>query len=258
MIKSQPIGLFDSGVGGLSIWKDINELLPQEHTIYLADSRNAPYGQKNKEDIITLSFKNTDLLIEMGCKIIIVACNTATTNAIIELRAKYDIPFIGIEPALKPAVNNSATKIIGILATQGTLSSDLFANRVAEYKNTKIVEQVGLGLVNLIERGDIESEEMTILLKSYLEPMIKHNIDYLVLGCTHYPFLIKQIKQILPPTVTIIDSGAAVARQTQKLLTELDSLNCASKGVATFYSNADTTVMQQLLGNKTNVYFREF
>ncbi len=258
MTNSQPIGLFDSGVGGLSIWKDVTHLLPAEDTIYLADSKNAPYGQKSKEEILALSCKNTELLIEMGCKIIIVACNTATTNAIKELRAKYNIPFIGIEPALKPAVNQSRTQIIGILATQGTLSSELFANRVAEYKRTTIIEQVGLDLVNLIERGDIESHEMTNLLEEYLNPMIARNIDYLVLGCTHYPFLIPQIKKILPDTVTIIDSGAAVAKQTEKLLTQSAGLKGGAKGVARFFTNANTTVMSQLLGHTRNIHFKEF
>ena len=258
MIKNQPIGLFDSGVGGLSIWKDLVRLLPMEDTIYLADSKNAPYGQKRKHEIIELSFKNTELLIQMGCKIIVVACNTATTNAIKELRIRYDIPFIGIEPALKPAVNNSTTKVIGILATQGTLSSELFANRVAEYKNTKIIEQVGHGLVSLIERGDLESAEMTTLLEVYIQPMIAHNIDYLVLGCTHYPFLINQIKKIVPATVTIIDSGAAVARQTQKLLTQLDGLKTELGGKATFFTNSDSTVMRQLLGDNSNIHFKDF
>ncbi len=258
MIKSQPIGFFDSGVGGLSIWKDVRDLLPGEDTIYLADSSNAPYGQKSKDDILALSSKNTELLMSMGCKVIIVACNTATTNAIKELRATYDIPFIGIEPALKPAVRKSTNQIIGILATQGTLSSELFAKRVAEYKDTKIIEQVGLGLVNLIEGGHMESEEMTLLLHAYLQPMIERNIDYLVLGCTHYPFLIPQIKKILPETVTIIDSGAAVAKQTQKLLSEFDGLNEGKKGTSTFYSNSDTTVMSQLLQDNSNIHFKEF
>ena len=258
MNKHQPIGLFDSGVGGLSIWKDVSSLLPHEDTIYLADSKNAPYGQRSKEDIIALSCKNVELLIGMGCKIIIVACNTATTNAIKELRERYTIPFIGIEPALKPAVLKSKTNVIGILATQGTLSSELFANRVAQYKNTIIIEQVGLNLVNLIERGDIESAEMTALLYEYLQPMIDRNIDYLVLGCTHYPFLIPQLKKILPSTVTIIDSGAAVAKQTQKLLLELDGLNDGGNGNAEFYINAQTIVMSQLLDNHSNVRFKEF
>lgn len=258
MNKQQPIGLFDSGVGGLSIWKDLISLLPNEDTIYVADSRNAPYGQKSKEEIIALSCKNTELLIDMGCKMIVVACNTATTNAIKELRERYNIPFIGIEPALKPAVLKSTTKVIGILATQGTLSSELFANRVAQYKDTIIIEQVGLNLVNLIEKGDIHSAEMTRLLHEYLQPMIDRNIDYLVLGCTHYPFLIPQLKKILPDTVTIIDSGAAVARQTQKLLVESGGLKDGKKGIAEFYTNADTSVMSQLLQNRPNIHFKEF
>ncbi len=258
MNKLQPIGLFDSGVGGLSIWKDVADLLPLENTIYLADSKNAPYGPKSKEEIIALSCKNTEVLMDLGCKLIIVACNTASTNAIKILREKYDIPFVGIEPALKPAVNKSNTQVIGILATQGTISSELFANRVAEYKDTRIIEQVGYGIVDLIEQGEMESKKMTALLEEYLKPMIAHNIDYLVLGCTHYPFLVSQIRKILPDSVTIIDSGAAVAKQTQKILTASAGLNDSSKGTATFYTNADSTVMCRLLDNNRNVYFKEF
>ncbi len=125
-MSSQPIGVFDSGVGGITIWKEITQLLPNEHTIYLADSKHAPYGQKPKKEIIELSVKNTELLLKKGCKIIVVACNTATTNAISYLRETYDIPFIGIEPAIKPAALHTKTNAVGILATKGTLSSELF------------------------------------------------------------------------------------------------------------------------------------
>ena len=124
MKNNNPIGLFDSGIGGTSIWSAIHGLMPNEDTIYLADSANAPYGKKSKQEIIDLSIKNTEELLKMNCKIIVVACNTATTNAIKELRAKYDIPFIGIEPAIKPAAINSKTQTIGVLATKGTLTSD--------------------------------------------------------------------------------------------------------------------------------------
>ena len=139
MSNNNPIGLFDSGIGGTSIWRAIHELMPNENTIYLADSKNAPYGQKSKDEIIALSEKNTELLLDMNCKIIVVACNTATTNAIKELRSKYNIPFIGIEPAIKPAVNNSKTQTIGILATKGTLNSALFSDVVKLYSTTKII-----------------------------------------------------------------------------------------------------------------------
>ena len=168
MINNQPIGLFDSGIGGTSIWSAIHDLMPNEDTIYLADSKNAPYGKKSKDEIIALSIKNTEFLLEMNAKIIVVACNTATTNAIKELRASYQIPFIGIEPAIKPAALNSKTQTIGILATKGTLSSELFNKAVEIYQDTKIVEQVGYGLVELIENGEINSPEMTKLLLSYL------------------------------------------------------------------------------------------
>jgi len=190
MISSQnnPIGFFDSGVGGTSIWKEVHQLLPNEHTIYLADSKNAPYGEKTKEEIIQFSIKNTELLLNENAKIIVVACNTATTNAIAFLREKYTVPFIGIEPAIKPAGLVTKTKKIGILATQGTLNSELFEKTSATIDvSIKILEQVGEGLVNLIEEGEINSEEMNMLLKKYLNPMMKENIDALVLGCTHYP-----------------------------------------------------------------------
>ncbi|WP_159799501.1 glutamate racemase [Flavobacterium sp. MK4S-17] len=249
--SSNPIGLFDSGVGGTSIWKEIHSLLPDEDTIYLADSRNAPYGQKTKEEIIELSFKNTEFLLEQNCKIIVVACNTATTNAIKELRSKYSVPFIGIEPAIKPAAMRTKTQTIGILATKGTLNSELFHKAVLTYSNINIIEQVGFGLVSLIEDGKLESAEMTNLLGEYLTPMIKANIDYLVLGCSHYPYLVPQIKKILPDSIKIIDSGEAVAKQTQKVLEEYKLLNkSGKKGRQVFYTNSNPAVLQNILDNK--------
>ncbi|HBK83610.1 MAG TPA: glutamate racemase, partial [Flavobacterium sp.] len=150
---NNPIGLFDSGIGGTSIWREINQLIPLEDTIYLADSNNAPYGLKTKEEIIYLSKKNTEFLLHKNCKLIVVACNTATTNAIKELRATYKIPFIGIEPAIKPAAINTKTQTIGVLATKGTLTSELFYKTAASFTNVKIIEQIGHGLVQLIENG---------------------------------------------------------------------------------------------------------
>ena len=221
MKNTNPIGLFDSGIGGTSIWKEVHALLPNENTIYLADSKNAPYGLKSKEEIISLSCKNTEFLLNKNCKIIVVACNTATTNAIKELRAKYDVPFIGIEPAIKPAAIQSKTNCIGILATKGTLNSELFHKSVTNHPDVKIIEQIGHGLVQLIENGDINSPEMIELLESYLLPMVEKNIDYLVLGCSHYPYLIPQIKKIIPSNIQIIDSGEAVAKQTKRILEEI-------------------------------------
>ena len=259
MSNTHPIGLFDSGIGGTSIWKEIHQLLPSEDTIYLADSKNAPYGKKTKEEIINLCFKNVDFLLGQKCKLIVVACNTATTNAIKELRAKYDIPFIGIEPAIKPAANLSETQTIGILATKGTLNSELFNRQVENYSNIKILEQVGYGLVELIENGKIESEEMKNLLKLYLRPMITANIDYLVLGCSHYPYLIPQIKKILPEHIKIIDSGQAVAKQTKSILEKNNLINLSSENSKTiFYTNSDATVLKNILGFTENVFEKDF
>ncbi len=258
MINNQPIGLFDSGIGGTSIWQAIHQLLPHEDSIYLADSINAPYGQKTKEEIVALSFKNTELLLEMNAKLIVVACNTATTNAITELRAKFDVPFIGIEPAIKPAALNSRTQTIGILATKGTLNSALFNKSVESFQNIKIIEQIGYNLVGLIENGDINSPEMDQLLHSYLQPMIDADIDYLVLGCSHYPYLIPQIKKILPEKIQIIDSGEAVARQTQKIIAEKTGRHEEGNGKAIFYTNSNPKVLSEILKTPYEVIYKDF
>ncbi|GGD12963.1 glutamate racemase [Flavobacterium orientale] len=258
MTNNAPIGLFDSGIGGTSIWKEIHQLLPNENTIYLADSKNAPYGSKSKKEIQSLSFKNTELLLDMGCKVIVVACNTATTNAIVDLRAKYNVPFIGIEPAIKPAANKSKTNSIGILATKGTLNSALFHKAVLNYPNTKIIEQIGYGLVQLIEEGKIDSKEIKELLETYLNPMIEANIDYLVLGCSHYPYLIPQIKKILPKSVKIIDSGQAVAKQTAKIITEITGSAATEKSTQIFYTNSNPEVLTKIVNHNFPVLFKEF
>lgn len=259
MQNKNPIGLFDSGVGGVTIWKAIHDLMPNENTIYLADSINAPYGQKSTQEIIDLCFKNVDFLLSKKAKIIVVACNTATTNAIKEMRLHFKIPIIGIEPAIKPAATQSKTQTIGILATRGTLNSDLFSKSVAQFHETNIIEQIGHGLVQLIENGDTSSAEMTRLLQKYLDPMIAANIDFLVLGCSHYPFLIPEIKKILPPHITIIDSGEAVAKQTFTVLKNHKLLNNStipSKNI--FYSNSNPLILEQILEHKHDVLFEHF
>lgn len=233
--------------------------MPNEDTIYLADSKNAPYGQKSKEEIIHLSSKNTEFLLNQNCKIIVVACNTATTNAIKELRKKYQVPFIGIEPAIKPAALHSKTQTIGILATQGTLNSELFHQTAQQFQDTKIIEQIGHGLVPLIEEGKINSPQIKQLLNNYLQPMIEANIDYLVLGCSHYPYLLPQIKKILPKHIKIIDSGEAVAKQTKNILSEKNSLNQENhqpKNI--FYTNANPTILEKILKHNYPVIKKDF
>jgi len=259
--KENPIGIFDSGIGGTSIWKEINRLLPLEKTIYLSDSKNAPYGQRPTDQIIELAIKNTEFLLNKNCKLIVVACNTATTNAIKYLRETYQVPFIGIEPPIKPASLKTKTKTIGILATKGTLNSQLFATTANNLDATiEIIEQVGDGLVELIESNMLNSSEMHLLLKKHLKPFIKNNIDQLVLGCTHYPYLIPQIKNIIGDQITIIDSGEAVAKQTKNILegknllsnkTEIDFIN-------EFYTNTTSEVLEKVLKEVKNISINKF
>ena len=246
---NSPIGIFDSGIGGTSIWKEIKQLLPYENTIYLADSKNAPYGQKTKEEIIHLSVKNTEYLLNRNCKLIVVACNTATTNTISYLRQTYNVPFIGIEPAIKPASLQTKSKVIGILATQGTLNSELF-EKTSSLLNSeiKIIEQIGEGLVDLIEDGRIDSNEMNVLLQNYIQPMLQKNADCIVLGCTHYPYLISSIRKIVGDKIQIIDSGEAVAKQTKNILQQNNLLSTNKKTAShLFYINKNKAVIENIL-----------
>lgn len=259
-MSSQPIGIFDSGIGGTSIFNEIKSLLPYEHTLYLADSFNAPYGNKSKEEIIALSIKNTEFLISKDCKLIVVACNTATTNAIKDLRNLFDIPLVGIEPAIKPAALSTQTKAIGILATKGTLSSELFHKSADLYSHSiTVIEQIGEGIVSLIEEGRTHSEDMKNLLRIYLKPMLDANIDYLVLGCTHYPYLMPMLLQMLPKHVRIIDSGQAVARQTKAVLERNHLLNGTTINISNvFFTNGNVSVLRDILDDHYHVNYLRF
>ncbi|WP_334056665.1 glutamate racemase [Polaribacter sp. P097] len=252
--NQNPIGFFDSGIGGTSIWKEVTALLPNESTIYLSDSKNAPYGTKNKDSILDLAIKNTEFLLNKNCKLIVVACNTATTNAIDYLRANYKIPFIGIEPAIKPAALKTKTKRIGILATKGTLNSALFEKTASTIDQQIIVkETIGTGLVELIEEGEIASKEMEQLLASYINPLVKENIDCLVLGCTHYPYLIPAIQKITGNQLEIIDSGQAVAKQTKAILQQHNLMhNGSASAKHEFYINKDKSVLERILSSVTS------
>lgn len=248
-MSDKPIGVFDSGVGGTSIWKEIQKLMPHESTIYLADSVNAPYGEKSQEDILSFSIKNTELLLNKGCKLIVVACNTATTNAISFLRQQYDVPFIGIEPAIKPAALQSKSRKVGVLATKGTLASSLFHSTSENHAaGIEIFEQEGSGLVPLIEEGNIQTDATRKLLQKYLNPMLEEGIDFLVLGCTHYPYLMPVLKEILPKNVMIIDSGEAAARQTKAILEKQGLANSDDEnGSHQLFTNSKVNVLEQFL-----------
>jgi len=250
LMSEAPIGIFDSGLGGLTVRREILSLMPWEDTVYLADSANAPYGEKSPGKILELSRRNTEWLLKQGCKLIVVACNTATTNAIATLRREFEVPFIGIEPAIKPAALKSRSKKIGVLATRGTLASSLFANTSRLYASgIEVLEQEGKGLVRIIESGKWREASTRVHLKSLLEPMLAAGIDYLVLGCTHYPLLIPQLRELLPPSVEILDPGPAVARQALAVLTSKNlARNTERSSRHQVVTTGDTELTNRILG----------
>jgi len=251
MTDLRPIGIFDSGAGGLSVLHQLVKELPFESFIYFADSANCPYGSKPQEKIIERASKITDFLLSQQCKIIVVACNTATAAAIDWLRSNYTIPFVGMEPAVKPAAINSHTKSIGVLATAGTFKGRLYNETSQKYaSDINVCYQIGEGLVELVERGEYKTPEAEILLAKYLKPMIDCNIDQLVLGCTHYPFFKHSLIRLLPSRVQIIDPAPAVAKQTSRVLTEKEHLGDKSNknNYFTFYSSGSTQILKYLIG----------
>lgn len=243
-----PIGVFDSGVGGLTVWNALVHLLDQESTIYYCDSAYAPYGNRSKEEILERSIKATEFLIDKGCKLILVACNTATTNAIAELRSMYPHPFVGIEPAIKPAVLMTKTGKVGVLATKGTLYSSMFHKTVTDYTSgIELITQEGTGLVEAIESVEDKSKELLRLLDSYLQPMLKQNVDTLVLGCTHYPYLIPMIESLSQSKLRIIESSLPVALQVKKRLEEIKALTSSNKASHQFYTTGDLELLKRFV-----------
>ncbi|MBK8754002.1 MAG: glutamate racemase [Candidatus Competibacteraceae bacterium] len=217
--NNNPIGVFDSGVGGLSVFRQIRADLPDETLLYVADSGHAPYGNKPADFIVRRSFAITEFLLEQGAKAVVVACNTATAAAIARLRAQLDIPIIGIEPALKPAVAGTRSGVVGILATGNTVRSDKFAALLDRHRqHTRVLVQPCPGLADCVERGELSGPHPRTLLERYLEPLLTQGADTLVLGCTHYPFLIPLIQRLVGPNVVILDPSPAVAQQLRRRL----------------------------------------
>lgn len=212
------IGIFDSGTGGLSVFKEIRKLLPEERYIYFSDNAHCPYGEKSREYIIERSREITRFLLDKGCDIIVVACNTATAAAIAVLREEFPVRFIGMEPAVKPAVKSTRTGVVGVLATAGTLKADKYLNTREKFSDgVKITEHVGQGFVELVEKGCLTGREAEDVVRASLKPLLDEEADRIVLGCTHYPFLwdtIAKIASELYPEreIEIIDPAPAVAR----------------------------------------------
>lgn len=226
MSNSQPIGVFDSGVGGLSVWQELVRQYPHESTLYLADQAHVPYGRRTLAEVRQFTEGITRFLLAQGAKLIVVACNAASGAALHHLREAFpDVPFVGMEPAIKPAAEQTRTGVIGVIATPITFEGDLFQQLARRYADRVRLETHGsAGLVQAVEDGALETPETLALLHSCLNPMLAAGADQIVLGCTHYPFLRPAIEQIVGPGVTIVDPSPAVARQAGRLLAAREAL----------------------------------
>lgn len=248
------IGIFDSGTGGLSVFRELKKVLPDERYIYYADNAHCPYGEKSKEYIIDRSREITRFLIGHGADIIVVACNTATAAAIATLRNDFSISFIGMEPAVKPAAASTKTGVVGVLATAGTLKADKYLTTRGKYSSdVKIVEHVGKGFVELIEEGITEGTEAERIVTESLKPLIEQGADRIVLGCTHYPFLsdtITKVAERLVPgrRIMIMDPAPAVARHTYEVMTEQDLIKKEGFDIA-LHSSGDDTILKKMFAS---------
>lgn len=231
MEKKKPIGIFDSGVGGLSIARSIRRELPCEDLLYVADQGFYPYGSKPKQVIEQRSARVADFLSEQGCKAIVVACNTATVNAIESLRAKLKIPVVGVEPGIKPAALHSKTGVIGVLATEQTLKSRSFQSLKAKFSGQVEVEmQACPRLVELVEAVNLDSDETTEVVENYVRPLLSKGADHIVLGCTHFSFLSPVIERAFDGRATLIDTASPVAKELKRRLAQVDLLHSRAAG----------------------------
>lgn len=252
MGAEDPIGVFDSGVGGLSVLREIRRELPGEDLLYVADSAHAPYGDLPLATIKTRSLAIAEFLLERRAKALVVACNTATGAAVRLLRARFTIPVIAMEPAVKPAVAESRSGVVGVLATRQTLASDKFSRLLAAHSGAEILTQACPGLVERIEAGDLEGEGTRALVAAYIRPLLEQGADTLVLGCTHYPHLAPLIADLAGPEIRLLDAGAAVARQVRRRLAEAGLLAPPRQGRESFWTSGDPVrlrpVMERLWG----------
>ncbi len=245
-------GIFDSGVGGLSVFREIRKILPQERYIYFSDNAHCPYGEKSKEYVIDRAREITRFLLEKGADIIVVACNTATAAAISTLREEFPVKFIGMEPAIKPAVQNTRTGVVGVLATAGTLRADKYIHTREKFaEGIRIEEHVGQGFVELVESGNISGEEAEATVRKSLEPLLSCGADTIVLGCTHYPFIAgtigKVASELVPDRqITIIDPAPAVASHLADVMEKegLSKSHPEGYGIS-LYSSGDPTALER-------------
>jgi len=245
-----PIGVFDSGVGGLSVLRAIRAQMPEEWVIYFGDQGHVPYGPRSMEQIQNFSEAITRFLLGQGAKIIVVACNTASAAALKYLREKFsDVQFVGMEPAVKPAAEHTQTGKVGVLATPATFQGALYASVVERFGNgVELLQSTCPGLVQEIEQGNLDGDETHKILEDALLPMLENNIDTVVLGCTHYPFVIPLIERIVGDNVRVIDPAPAVAKQAGRLLEAGGIRNKSeSRGDVRFYTSDDPEIFKSML-----------
>ena len=242
--NAAPIGVFDSGVGGLSVLRDIRTELPAEDLLFVADSLHVPYGNKSPEAIVRRAVALSRFLLEQGAKVIVVACNTATAAAAERLRATLTVPVVAMEPAVKPAAEATKNGVVGVLATVGTLESARLAALLARFaQDIEVVTQPAPGLVEQVEAGDLDGVATRALVEKYTRPLLSAGADTIVLGCTHYPFLKRLLREVVGPSVALIDTGTAVARELRRVLNARDLLAAsASPGREQFWTSGDARI----------------
>jgi len=239
-VDARPIGIFDSGIGGLTVMAAIRQALPQERLLYFGDNAHMPYGARSLNEVRSFSLSICEALIAQGCKLIVIACNTASAAALKEVRARWpEFPFVGMEPAVKPAVEHTHSGVVGVIATVATFQSDLYASVVERFsQGVEVLHQPCPGLVKQIEAGELDTPRTEQMLRGWLEPMLARGIDALVLGCTHYPIVRPLIERIVGDGVRVIDPAPAVARQVARVLKEkaIDAAASATGAVEVFTS----------------------
>ena len=256
-MSGAPIGLFDSGVGGLSIWRQVVHALPSESLLYVADQANVPYGHRSADEIQANSLGIADYLVAQGCKAIVVVCNTASAVALEPLRQRFpQLPILGLEPAVKPAVQLTRSGVVGVMATPATFQGQLYRATVGRYATAvQVVEQVCVGLAELVEQGDLEGPDCDARLMGYLQPMLDAGADTIVLGCTHYPFVIESIRRLVGPAMAVLDPAPAVARHLADVLGQAGLLATDPAGALAprFATTADPLAFNRALSRLVGV-----
>ena len=254
------VGIFDSGVGGLSVWREITRRMPGLETLYVADQAHIPYGPRPRDEIRAYARGITRFLLERGCTTVVVACNAASAAALADLRGTFEgTPFVGMEPAVKPAAENSRRRVVGVLATPATLQGELFATTVERFAaDVRIVRQVCPGLVERIEAGDVDGSATREMLRGFLQPALEAGADTLVLACTHYPFVRTAIEALAGPGVLVIDPAPAIARQVERVLGAARPSDGAAATRPIFYTTGAVEIFERTAARLLGASCRAF